>query len=226
MIQRLVDAMNANPTAGIAFCRSLLVDEHDTLLSDDFIVRESSFRVRCSTDTVLTRAEMSRFLLHSCVIPNLSAALIRRKCFVSVGNLSSSYRVCCDWDLYFRIVAHYDVAYIAEPLNRFRQHNTTIRSVTKDRIIYEEYFRLLLGQIQLLDLTSIERFRFRLHVMYLWAMHLLAPSGSGLQNFPYHLRRVLSLDPFAVLFLPPSLVLRVVTVLGKVCCSQGQLKCA
>lgn len=226
MIQRLVDAMTRNPTAGVAFCRSLLVDAHNIGLGDDFVVREPSFRVRCATDTLLSGAEMGRFLLHSCVIPNLSAALIRRTCFASVGNLSSAYRVCCDWDLYFRIVAHYDVAYIADPLNRFRQHETTIRSITKERVIYEEYFRLLLGQIKLLNLTSIERCRSRLHVMYLWSMHLLTPSRSGLKNFPYHLRRVFRLDPFALLFLAPSLVLRVMAILGKLCYSQGHLKCA
>ncbi|NOT22168.1 MAG: glycosyltransferase [Nitrospiraceae bacterium] len=215
MIRRLVDAMNNNPMAGIVFCRSLLVDEHDNLLGDDFTVRESSFRARCATDTLLSGAEMSRFLLHSCVIPNLSAALIRKKCFDLVGNLSSSYRVCCDWDLFFRIVARYDVAYIAEPLNRFRQHQTTIRNVTKERVVYEEYFRLLLGQIRLLDLTLIERGRFRLHVMYLWAMHLLAPSRNGWSNFPYHFERVLDLDPLALLFLVPGMILRAVRMLGK-----------
>jgi glycosyltransferase involved in cell wall biosynthesis len=215
MIRRLVDAMNSNPTAGIAFCRSLLVDEHDNLLGDDFTVRESSFRARCATDTLLSGAEMSRFLLHSCVIPNLSAALIRKKCFDMVGNLSPSYRVCCDWDLFFRIVARYDVAYIAEPLNRFRQHETTIRNVTKERVVYEEYFRLLLGQIRALDLTLIERCRFRLHVMYLWAMHLLSPSRNGLSNFPYHFERVLDLDPPALLFLVPGMALRAVRMLGK-----------
>ena len=215
MIQRLVDAMKDNPTAGIAFCRSLLVDEHDKLLGDDFIVREPSFRARCATDILLTRAEMGRFLLHSCVIPNLSAALIRRKCFASVGNLSSSYRVCCDWDLFFRIVARYDVAYVAEPLNRFRQHKSTICSTTKDRVVYEEYFRLLLGQISVLDLTPIERWRFRMHVMSLWSVHLLSPSWSGIANFPYHLGRVFRLDPLAVPLLVPSLVLRVMNVLAK-----------
>lgn len=226
MIERLVNAMKANPTAGIAFCRSLLVDEHDQLLGDDFAIRESSFRARCANDTLVTGAEMSRFLLHSCVIPNLSAALIRRECFTSVGNLSSSYRVCCDWDLFFRIVARYDVAYIAEPLNRFRQHKATIRSATKERVIYEEYFRLLLGQIRLLDLTLIERARFRMHVMFLWAIHLLSPSWSGLFNFPYHLGRVFRLDPLALLFLGPSLALRVVKALGKIFSRQGHVKCA
>ncbi len=226
MIQRLVDAMTVNPTAGVAFCRSLLVDEHDTELGDDFAIREPSFRARCATDTLLTGSEMGRFLLHSCVIPNLSAALIRTACFSLVGNLSSSYRVCCDWDLYFRIVARYDVVYVAEALNRFRQHRTTIRSMTKDRVVYEEYFRLLLGQIRLLDLNFCERCRFRLHVMYLWAMHLLTPSLSGLRNFLYHLRRVVALDPLATLFLLPSLLIRMAILGAKAFSLQAKSGCA
>ncbi len=216
MIARLVGAMQTHPTAGIAFCRSLLIDEHDRLLGDDFTMRESSFRFRCFTDALLIRTEMSRFLLHSCVIPNLSAALIRRECFSTAGKLSADYRVCSDWDLFFRIVARYDVAYIAEPLNRFRQHKTTIRSVTKERVIYEEYIRLLLGQIRSLDLTWVERNRYRTHVMYLWAVYLLAPSWSGLRNLPYHLRQVLHLDPLALTFLGPGLMLRFVEIIRKI----------
>ncbi len=226
MIQRLVDAMTGNPTAGITFCRSLLVDEHDTELGDDFAIREPSFRARCATDTLLTGSEMGRFLLHSCVIPNLSAALIRTACFSVVGNLSSSYRVCCDWDLYFRIVARYDVVYVAEALNRFRQHRTTIRSMTKDRVVYEEYFRLLLSQIQLLDLNFCERCHFRLHVMYLWAMHLLTPSLRGLRNFPYHLHRVVALDPLATLFLLPSLLIRMAILGAKAFSLRAKSGCA
>ncbi len=218
MIERLVQAMQARPETGIAFCRSLLVDEHDAVLGDDFTIRESSFRSRCADDTLIAGNEMARFLLHSCVIPNLSAALFRRECFSAVGNLSSDYRVCCDWDLFFRVVSRYDVAYIAEPLNYFRQHQTTIRSATKERVVYEEYFRLLLGQIRTMKLTGRERLGFRAHVMSLWAVHLISPSFAGLANFPYHLKRVFCLDPMALPLLVPSLVLRIVSVLGKIPC--------
>jgi glycosyltransferase involved in cell wall biosynthesis len=200
MVEHLVDAMQRNPSAGISFCRSLMVDEDDRVLGDDFAIREKAFRNRCAEDTLLSGAEASRFLLHSCVIPNLSAALIRRQCFAEVGYLSSGYRVCCDWDLFFRIAARYDVAYVAESLNRFRQHRKTIRSVTKDKVVYEEYFRLLLGQIRSLDLSLSERARFRTHVMYLWAVHLFSPSLHGLANLPYHLSRIFSLDPQALFF--------------------------
>lgn len=206
MIERLVNAMSANPTAGIAFCRSLMVDEHDRILGDDFTVREASFRARCQNDTLLTRDEMSRFLLHSCVIPNLSAALFRKECFAAAGNLSADYRVCSDWDLFFRVVARYDVAYIAAPLNKFRQHDTTIRSVTKGRVTYEEYFRLLLGHIRSLDLTFRERCRYRTRVMYLWGTHLIAQPLLCLRNFPYHLGKILQFDPIALVFFVPGLL--------------------
>lgn len=215
MVERLVEAMQRNPSAGIAFCRSLMVDEDDHVLGNDFAIREPAFRRRCVKDTLLSGAEASRFLLHSCIIPNLSAALIRRECFSEVGYLSPDYRVCCDWDLFFRIASRYDIAYVAEPLNRFRQHRKTIRSVTKDRVVYEEYFRLLLGQIRLLNLSFLERIWFRTHVMYLWAVHLLSPSMNGIFNLPYHLGRIVSTDPVALLFVIPGGMLRVVELVVK-----------
>ena len=216
MIERLVDAMRINPTAGIAFCRSLLVGEDNQMLGDDFAGRETSFRTRCAKDTLISGSEMSRFLLHSCVIPNLSAMLIRRGCFSSVGNFTSSYRVCGDWEWFFKIASRYDVAYIAEPLNRFRQHDNTIRSLTKARVVYEEYFRLLLGQIRRLELTFFESCHYRTHVMYLWGIHLLSQPWVGLRNFPYHLRRISQLDARALLFFFPALIACIFTGLGKI----------
>jgi glycosyltransferase involved in cell wall biosynthesis len=215
MIERLVAAMRAYPTAGIAFCRSLFVDDNDQVRTDDFATRERAFRRRCASDTLLTRSEMRRFLLHACVIPNLSAALIRRECFDTVGTLSSAYRLCADWDLFFRVVKHYDVAYIAQPLNRFRQHKTSICSVTKDRETCEEYFRVLLEQIRMPGLSFFERCRFRTRAMFLWAVHLLSPSLFGIRNFPYHMGVVMRRDPTALLFLGPALILRVAQVIYK-----------
>ena len=215
MIGRLVEGMRANPSAGISYCRSALIDEDDKQLGDDYLIREKAFRRRCSNDTLLTQREMGRFLLHSCVIPNLSAALIRRECFTSVGSLTSEYRVCSDWDLFFRIVARYDVAYISAPLNKFRQHKTTIRSSTKERVVYEEYFRLLLGQIKLQNLSLAARIRYRMHVMYLWTIHLVSPRFGGCGNFIHHFKYVTQLDSIALFFLPIAILYRFFQLLYK-----------
>lgn len=210
MIERLVEAMSANPTAGISYCRSWMIDEDGKLLGDDFLGREKAFRMKCYHDALLTKKEMSRFLLHSCVIPNLSAALFRRECYMSAGGLTSAYRVCSDWDLFFRVVARYDVVYIAEPLNEFRQHKATIRSSTKERILYEEIMGLLLGKIASLDLMPIERIKFRLHVMSLWSAYILRPSLSGVLSSFCLFRVVLRFSPVAIAYLPLAIILRVI----------------
>lgn len=210
MIERLVLAMQQNPTAGVVFCRSLMIDEQGQVTGDDFSIREPAFRERCAADTLIDREEMRRFLLHSCVIPNLSAALIRRACFDQIGLLSHEYRACSDWDIFFRIADRFDFYYVAEPLNRFRQHQTTIRSATKGRVTYDEFFRLLLGQVRSGHLTAGEKAKYRLHVMYLWAIDLLRPSTSGLVNFAHHFANVARLDPVALLLLPVALCKRVI----------------
>ena len=215
MVERLVAAMRAYSTAGISYCRSLMIDENSNIVGDDFLGREKLFRVKCYIDALITKKEMSRFLLHSCVIPNLSAALFRKEHFISVGGLTSDYRVCSDWDLFFRMATRYDVAYIAAPLNKFRQHETTIRSSTKGRVIYEEIIRLLLGQIKVLDLTLMERIKSRTRVMYIWAFHLASPSFNGIFNFYYHFKRVMHHDPFALIFLPFAILLRLAALLIK-----------
>lgn len=215
MVERLVEGMRANPSAGICYCRSLLIDEEGHPLGDDFSGRERTFRARCATDVLLDKNEMQRFLLDSCVIPNTSAALIRRACFNSVGRISSEYRICSDWLLYFDIVRHYDVAYIAAPLNKFRQHKSSITGGAKSRIMYEEILRLLLGQIKTLGLSSTEKARYRMHVMYLWAIHLLSPTTGGMLNFNFHLKIALAYDWVALTFLPIAMVGRFVSLLYK-----------
>jgi glycosyltransferase involved in cell wall biosynthesis len=210
MIERLVKAICENPTAGISFCRSSMIDEDGKLIGDDFLGREKAFKIRCNTDALLNQNEMSRFLLHSCVIPNLSATLFRKESYKTVGGFTSAYKVCSDWYLFFKVVENYDVAYIAQPLNEFRQHKTTIRSSTKERILYEEIIGLLLGRIKSLNLTFAERVKYRLHVMYLWSVYILGPSFGGIFSFVYLLKVVLRFDTIAIAYLPLALILRLI----------------
>ena len=222
LIARLVSAMRSDDKAGIAFCRSWLVDENNNRLSDDLQIQQQSFRERCAADTLIPGAEMGKFLLHSCVIPNLSAALIRRRCFSAVGVLSPDFRACSDWDLFFRVAERFDFAYVSQPLNLFRQHKTTIRSSMKERATYEEFFRVLLGYLPRQELSASERAKARLRVMNLWAVHIVSPSFGGVMNAPYHLVRVLALDPLSVVFLPVALVQRVADIARKLVLRLGR----
>ena len=216
MIERMVEALRAHPSAALAFCRSRMIDAADRVLGDDFEVRERAFRRRCAADTLVEGREMRRFLLHSCVIPNLSGALFRRSAFRDEGVFSDAYRACIDWDLFFRLCARHDFYYIAQPLNHFRQHGATIRSATKGRITYEEFFRLLLGEIRRGGLGVGELARYRTHVMYLWAVDLIRPSAAGWTNFSFHLRQIWRLDPVALAFLPLAMMFRILELPARV----------
>lgn len=208
MIERLVASLVGNPSAGIAFCRSQMIDEQDVVLTDDYSMREPAFRVFCRTDVLIPRATMARFLLVACVIPNLSAALFRRQAFFEAGALPPDFRACSDWDLFLRVVRTRDVSYVAAPLNRFRQHRNTIRSTTRDRVTIEEYLRLLLGHLRTIPMGSMERSRYRTEAMFLWAVHLVKPAVSGFRDLPFHLQTVMAQDPAAILFLPAGLAWR------------------
>jgi glycosyltransferase involved in cell wall biosynthesis len=210
MVEALVNGMKISDSIGVSFCRSQMVNGDDDVVGDDFVVRERSFRNRCKTDTLISASEMYRFFFHSCVIPNLSAALFRKECFSKVGTLSDSYKACCDWDLFFKIFASFDAYYVASPYNSFRQHNKTIRSSLKGRIEYEEFFRLLLSQINERNSLSLyERTKFRIHVMKLWCLHLSNSRDKGYKNFTYHFSVIWKYDKYSLLFFIPGVLARI-----------------
>ena len=79
----------------------------------------------------------------------------------------------------------------------------------------EELIRLLLGQINTLSLSYLEKARYRTHVMYLWSVYLLPPTTSGLINFNYHLKTVITYDRVAVVFFPFAMLGRFISLLYK-----------
>jgi len=216
MIERLISALQRCPTAGLAFCRSALIDGQGRWVGDDFSLRERAFRRRCADDTLISSPEMARFLLHSCVIPNMSAVLMRRQCLDGLeGPFRSEYPVCVDWDFFFRVSESWDVAYVAEALNRFRQHPSTIRHRASDRVV-NEYLRLLLPRARRMDLSWGERCRYRIHHMSLWAAHLIPPSVKKLLVVPQQLSLVFRFDRSALLFFAPAVAFRIFVLIVKV----------
>lgn len=119
------------PEIGVIYSSSNLIDENDCIIENDFNIREKEFKDLCKSDTIIHKNEMQKFLLESCVIPNLSAALIKKDLYDNLNGLSSEYKVVADWDFWLRATTITDFFYIRNPLNYFRQHKTTIRSSIK-----------------------------------------------------------------------------------------------
>jgi len=210
MIEALVNGIRTSNKIGVAFCCSEMIDQGDNHIGYDIQGREAAFKNKCKTDTIISSTEMYKFFLHSCVIPNLSAALIKKKCFDDIGNFSDLYKACCDWDLFFKIFEKYDAYYVAKPLNNFRQHNKTIRSTLKGKVEYEEFIRLLLIQINIGNhLNVFEKIKFRTHVMKLWITHIINLRNKGYKNIFYHLSVVWKYDKLALFFFMPAIFFRI-----------------
>lgn len=199
-VERLVRALESS-SAGVAFCRSALVDSRGTVVGDDFAGREPAFRAHCAADARIPSPLMRRFLLRACVVPNMSAALMRKAAFDAAGGASSAYRLCLDWDLWSRLALRNDFYYAAETLSSFRTHATTARSTFGLAMQIGEIFDVLRDAAAAMELSARDRFKFRLGLGLVWAGYFRADPGAWLRGFPRAAVAASSRDPLAVLFL-------------------------
>ena len=173
-IEILVNKLIENPQVGVAYSRSNMVDQYGIVYSNDFLKREKEFRKKCSQSTIITGPEMGRFLSYSCVIPNLSASLIKRGLYTKVGMLSDKYLVAADWAFWLALSELTDFYYITRPLNNFRQHETTIRSKIKLQKQIIEIYALFYEHIKNHNLSSKRILEIKKGAGAIWFAYILA----------------------------------------------------
>ncbi|MFC1590928.1 glycosyltransferase [Thermodesulfobacteriota bacterium] len=167
----LLEKMLAHPTVGVAFCRSKMVDGNGVVWGDDFVYREQAFKKMCAGGALIEKKMIQKFFLISCVIPNMSAALLKKKYFNLAGGLSPKYRACADWDFWCRIARQCDFYYVAAPLNNFRTHAASVRSTSGIQLPLLEIITLLYGYFSGAALTISERFKFRVNIGIIWSSY-------------------------------------------------------
>lgn len=157
LLERLVGILEDQPHVGIAYCQSWLVDEHDTPVT---LYKEVELpywnQARWQQDFIYDgREECRRYLIYKNTIPNASAVVFRRALYQKTGGPPEEMKVNGDWVFWSSLLCHADIAFVAEPLNYFRTHSTTIRSANKmtGRNI-EESLLVLQYFTQILDLSE------------------------------------------------------------------------
>jgi len=206
LISSLLGSLELNPTAAMSFCQSDLVDQQNLLIGTDRMHRSRKFKYLTKGDVLIDSGTATELLIDSCIIPNLSAALFRRDALVEAGILSSQFRVVSDWDLFLKIAKSHDIAYVHSRLNSFRQHKTTIRSSTKDRKLFYEYFELLLGQLQLPNRKRDLNRLVRTSIISKWISYIITSPVSACQNLPLDAWFFLKRDPKVFLYLPLAVI--------------------
>jgi glycosyltransferase involved in cell wall biosynthesis len=146
-LERLVPILDAHPRVGLAYCQSWVIDAAGDVLFDNK-------RWTDDVDPDLFRASfqmagkhaLRTFMVLKNVIPNTSAVLFRKALFQHVPAEVSGFRYTGDWLAWSAILAHSDLYFTPELLNRFRRHATTTRvkrSFTETARYLNENYRIL-----------------------------------------------------------------------------------
>jgi hypothetical protein len=115
-LTRAVEVLNSNDDVALMSCAVEHIDERGShlqlqeLFDSDVVDREG----------VVVR----RLLLEGCVI-NPAGVLVRRSAYESVGEFTDQVVWGVDWHMWTRIAMLAPVAYLAEPLARYRQHTAS-----------------------------------------------------------------------------------------------------
>ena len=133
LLARLVEAMERANAPLLAFADSRAVDEQgrETMPSYQSYYFQSGVRALASSGSWEARDFAANFLAVRNLIPNVSAVLWRREALLraleSVPDLEG-WKLAGDWRLYLELLATQEgtVAYVAEPLNTHRRHESGV----------------------------------------------------------------------------------------------------
>jgi glycosyltransferase involved in cell wall biosynthesis len=128
LLERLVGALDAQPTAAFAYCRSWRVDSQDSphgfidqYLSD--LSQDRWAQEYCSDGL----HECRNYFIFCNVVGNASAVVFRKVIYDAVGGADESFQLCGDWKLWAAMALKGTVVYLGDPLNYFRFHEGSVR---------------------------------------------------------------------------------------------------
>jgi glycosyltransferase involved in cell wall biosynthesis len=140
-LARAVEVLDSNEDVGMVSCAVQHIDENGAplerqqLLDADLVDRDDAI--------------LRRLLLEGCVI-NPAGVLVRSEAFASAGPFTDQVVWGVDWHMWIRIAMAGPVAYVAEPLARYRQHTSSgtsgvmksARNGSDERWVIDDVFRI------------------------------------------------------------------------------------
>ncbi len=136
LLSRLVAVLESDSAIAFAYSQSWRVINDDKLdgFADFYLNYLAPGRWRADF-LVDGRTECQNYFVCANTVPNASAVVFRRSVYESVGGADETLRLCGDWKLWMALALEGKVAYLGEPLNYFRWHDKSVRSMTNKRAL-------------------------------------------------------------------------------------------
>src|SRR5581483_5911167 len=123
------------PTKLATQMEALAADRSRRLSYSAFRVTEANLTPIEVTQRGLAGTALETLLLHGNVVGGGSTVLCERELFSEAGDFDTELSQCADWDMWVRIAALTDFAYLDEPLVDYRRHEG---SMSNDPLLLEQ----------------------------------------------------------------------------------------
>lgn len=106
----------SDKSVGITFCSSHWVDAHGNI-KEDLSLYFQSFKA-VGQEILINK------MVYTCIIPNVSSALIRKSFIRKSGFDLSRFRYCGDWMFYSDLLMRSNISFVNKKLNYFRWYHS------------------------------------------------------------------------------------------------------
>jgi glycosyltransferase involved in cell wall biosynthesis len=214
-IAALYRTLTTNNGVGVAWSRSYLIDEKGRIIGSDFQERSTAFQNYCQADVRIPGGMVLKFLMHSCVVPNMSAAMFRKSLFAGIGGLSDRYKLSADLDFWVRMAEVSDFYYLKKPLNYFRSHPDTVRNQVGHSVQLIEMIDIISRLKKKVKSTWKEKTDLKIRLGISWFISGKRDFASFSRTFLSVLKNTFRHEPFLLFFLFLSLPILFARKIGK-----------
>lgn len=170
LLQTLVQKLDANPLATIAYCQSNRIDDQGQHLGSVLDLPMPIDTKRFRQDLTLPGpSEVANTMIHANTIVNASAAVFRRDACQRVGGANESLRLCGDWLFWMQLALLGQIEYVSEHLNQWRCHRQTVRhQADRQQFVLQETVHVLARILPQIDTTPAVRDRVLYNMVLAW----------------------------------------------------------
>ncbi len=130
-LNKTTQLLDQSPHIGLCYCQSYKIDENGKIIGDMMYHTESFKSDRWNNNYIDNgKDEILNYLIFKNTIPNASAVLFRRNALLNIPKCIQGMKLVGDLYCYCNILIDWDIAYIADKLNFFRFHNSSVRNTS------------------------------------------------------------------------------------------------
>lgn len=191
-LQKSVDVLDRHPEVGFSYGQALFVNDLGVILG----MRKSSF-LRGSA-VVDGKEQIKELSLYTNRI-TISSAMVRRYCLNEVGGFHEEMKRFQDHHFFIKMAKKYPVAYIAEPLVKYRVHSGSLQRNIDHKLAEWVFLQILQELFSDPDIASyLQPWRNRVYSHYYLKIAGSA-YGKDMKKFRCYMQRAFKTYPQLIL---------------------------